>query len=105
MALGVVEMLWLKALLVELKVDQGDQMKLWCNKSTISIANNLVQHNKTKHVEIDRFSLRKLNSELFDLGHVATREQVTNYLTKRLSSSDLFKLCDKMDLVNIFYPS
>jgi hypothetical protein len=43
MTLGVAEMLWLKAPLVELKMDQGAKMKLWCdNKSAISIANNLV---------------------------------------------------------------
>ena len=43
MALGVAEMLWLKALFVELQVDQRAQMKLLCdNKSAISIANNPV---------------------------------------------------------------
>jgi hypothetical protein len=36
-------MLWLEAPLVELKMDQGTKMKLWCdNRSAISIANNLV---------------------------------------------------------------
>jgi hypothetical protein len=74
MALGVAEMLWLRALLVELKVDQGAQMKLWCdNKSAISIANNPVQHDRTKHVEIDRFFIKeKLNDGLLELSHVAT---------------------------------
>jgi Reverse transcriptase (RNA-dependent DNA polymerase) len=60
MTLGVAEMLWLKAPLVELKMDQGAKMKLWCdNKSAISIANNLVQYDRTKHVKIDRFSSKK----------------------------------------------
>ena len=36
-------------------------MKLFCdNKATISIANNLIQHDKTKHVEIDTLSKRNL---------------------------------------------
>ncbi|XP_020571904.1 uncharacterized protein LOC110018808 [Phalaenopsis equestris] len=44
MTLGVVEMMWLIALLVELKVDQRTQMRLWCdNKLAIDIANN--RHN------------------------------------------------------------
>lgn len=31
-------------------------LKIWCdNKSAISIANNPVQHDRTKHVDIDRF--------------------------------------------------
>jgi hypothetical protein len=53
MALGVVEMLWLNGLLINLKLDQRAQMKLWCdNKLTIIIVNNSVQHNITKHVKI-----------------------------------------------------
>ncbi|XP_020268393.1 uncharacterized protein LOC109843843 [Asparagus officinalis] len=43
MALGVTKLLWLKSMLVELKLDQGAKMKLWCdNKSAINIANNPV---------------------------------------------------------------
>jgi hypothetical protein len=54
MTLGVVEMLWLKGLLTYLKLDKGTQMKLWCdNQSSINIANNPVQHDRTKHMEID----------------------------------------------------
>jgi hypothetical protein len=106
-ALSVVEMIWLRSILVELKMNQGAQMKLWCdNKSAINIANNLVQHDRTKYVEIDRFFIKeKLNSELLELGHVATREQVTDCLTKGLNSLDLIRLRDKMDLVDIFYSS
>jgi hypothetical protein len=107
MALGVAEMLWLRALLVELKIDQRAQMKLWCdNKSAISIANNPVQHDRTKHIEIDRFFIKeKLNSELLELGHVSTRDQATYYLTKGMNSLDLARGCDKMGLVDIFRPS
>ena len=54
-AIGVAEMLWLRTLLVELKVNQKNQMMLWCdNKSAINIANNPVQHDRTKHIEIDK---------------------------------------------------
>jgi hypothetical protein len=48
-------MLWLKNLLSELKLGEV-YLKLWCdNKAAINIANNLVQHDRTKLVEIDRF--------------------------------------------------
>jgi hypothetical protein len=87
MALGVAEMLWLKGLLTDLKLDQETQMKLWYdNQSVISIANNPVQHDRTKHVEIDRFFIKeKRDSELLELCHVATEEQVADYLIKGLS--------------------
>jgi hypothetical protein len=80
MALGVSELLWLKALLVELKMDQGIHMKLWCdNKSAISIANNPVQHDRTKHIEIDRFFIKeKLNSGILKRCHVPTEDQVAD---------------------------
>jgi hypothetical protein len=92
---------------VELKVDQRVQMKLWCdNKSAISIANNHVQHDRTKHTEIDRFFIKeKLNSGLLELGHVSTRDQATDCLTNGLNSLDLARECDKMGLVDIFRPS
>jgi hypothetical protein len=107
MALGVAEMLWLKALLVELKMDQRAQMKLWCdNKSAISIANNHVQHDRIKHIEIGRFFIKeKLNSGLLELDHVSTRDQAADCLTKGLNSLDLVRGCDKMGLVDIFRPS
>jgi hypothetical protein len=107
MTLGVTEMLWLRALLVELKIDQRAQMKLWCdNKSAISIANNSVQHDITKHIEIDKFFIKeKLNNGFLELGHVSTRDQAADCLTKGLNSLDLARGCDKMGLVNIFCPS
>jgi hypothetical protein len=97
MALSVAELLWLRALLVELKMDQGGKMKLWCDsKSAISIANNPVQHDRTKNVEIDRFFIKeKLDNRLLELRYVATSEQVADCLTKGLSSLDLSRFCDK----------
>jgi hypothetical protein len=99
-------MLWLKRLLEDLKVNHGEKMKLRCDsKLAINIANNHMQHDKTKHVEIDRFFIKeKLKSELLELNHVATKNQVADCLIKRLSSIDLIRLCDKMGLMDIFCP-
>jgi hypothetical protein len=38
MALGVAEILWLRALLVELKIDQRAQMKLWCDNKFVIVS-------------------------------------------------------------------
>ncbi|KAJ9550922.1 hypothetical protein OSB04_014967 [Centaurea solstitialis] len=88
MALGVCEMLWLKALLVELKMDQGSHMRLLCdNELAINIANNPVHHDKTKHIEIDKFFIKeKLDSGLLKISHVPTEGQVADCLTKGLST-------------------
>ena len=47
-------MLWLRRILEELRMPIHMPMKLYCdNKVAISIAQNPVQHDRTKHVEID----------------------------------------------------
>jgi hypothetical protein len=53
---------------------QRQKMKLWCdNKFAISIVNNSMQHDKTKHMEIDKFFIKEqLESGLLELSHVAT---------------------------------
>jgi hypothetical protein len=57
-------------------------------------------------METDRFFIKeKLNSGLLELGHVAIGEQVVDCLTKGLCSLDISRLCDKMDLIDIFRPS
>jgi hypothetical protein len=46
-----------------------------------------------------------LNSGLLELGHVSTKDQTADCLTKGLNSLDLARGCDKMGLVDIFCPS
>jgi hypothetical protein len=59
MAQGVCKTLWLKILLIELGFDSKDSMRLYCdNNVAISTAHNLVQHDRTKHVEIDRHFIK-----------------------------------------------
>src|SRR5207237_3011378 len=49
---GLSEMLWVKNLLSELKLLRKGPLRVWCdNQSAISIANNPVQHDRTKHIE------------------------------------------------------
>ena len=55
MALGICELTWLKRLAEELKIEYEKPMRLYCdNKSTICIAHNPVQHDRTKHIKIDK---------------------------------------------------
>jgi hypothetical protein len=62
MALGVSEGAWLQRVLLELGLSEKDPIMLYCdNKAAISIANNPVQHDRTKHVEIDRHFIKREN--------------------------------------------
>ncbi|CAL9029011.1 unnamed protein product, partial [Prunus brigantina] len=69
---GVCEMLWIRKLLKELGFVAKDAMKLYCdNQAAIDIANNPVQHDRTKHAEIDRhFINEKLESNVISVPHV-----------------------------------
>ena len=80
---------------------------LWCDKkSAINIAKNPVQHDRTKHIKIDRLYIKKkLDSGILKLSHVSTEDQVVDCLTKGLAPIILSRLCDKMGLMDIFCPS
>ncbi|RDX76749.1 Copia protein, partial [Mucuna pruriens] len=61
-------MLWLKKVLEELKMLIHMSIKLYCEyKATISIAQNLVQHDRTEHQIVDIFTkgLHKPSFEMF----------------------------------------
>lgn len=54
MAHGICESLWLKMLLAKVGFPILGPMNLYCdNKAAISIAHDPIQHDRTKHVEVD----------------------------------------------------
>jgi hypothetical protein len=85
---GLSEMLWVRNLLSELKVLKLGHLNVWCdNKSAICIANNPVQHDMTKHVEIDRFFIKeKLDAGIIKINYIPTGQHVADYLTKGLAA-------------------
>ena len=59
-AQGFCELLWLKIVLDDLRVKWEGPMKLYCdNKSVIIIVHNPIQHDKTKHFEINRLFIKE----------------------------------------------
>ena len=62
MTQGVCELLWIRRLLTELGFKPEKPIELHCdNKSAIDIAHNPVQHDRTKHVEVDRHFINEKN--------------------------------------------
>jgi hypothetical protein len=90
MALGVSEGLWLQRLLFELGLSEKSPIMLYCGiKAAINIANNPVQHDRTKHVKIDHhFIKEKLNSGEICLPFVRTTEQLVDIFTKGLYTAE-----------------
>ena len=64
-AQGLCELLWLKIILDDLRIKWDDPMKLYCDyKSAINIAHNPIQHDRTKHIEVDRHFIKEKLEEL-----------------------------------------
>ena len=69
MSLGVCEALWLRLLLRDLGCSPRQPIHIYCdNKAACDIAHNPVQHDRTKHVEVDRFFIKeKLDEKIVKL--------------------------------------
>lgn len=74
----------LKILLQDFKMVSDDLMEPYCdNKAAINIAHNPVQHERTKHNEIDRhFIKEKLNNGLIFMPFVKSENQLVDIFTK-----------------------
>ena len=107
MAFGVCELLWLKNLLRDLGVNSKDTMNLYCdNTSAIEIAHNPVQHDRTKHVEVDRhFIKEKLEAGIIVFPFVKSENQLADILTKAVASQAFGDSLDKLGMCDIHAPT
>jgi hypothetical protein len=80
---------------------------LYCdNKAAINIANNPVQHDKIKHVEIDRHFIKdKLDEGIVCMSFVGTNEQIVDVFIKGLNITYFSNIIDKMSMINIYASS
>ena len=103
MALGM----WLKGLLRELQVNLMNPMRLYCdNKAAISIAHNPVQHDRTKHVKIDRhFIKEKIASRLIFTSFVASKLQLVVIFAKGVQNPTFNSMVSKLGMEDIFEPA
>jgi hypothetical protein len=86
---GVAEATWLRQLLLELQSPPSRYTLVYCdNISAVYLSNNPVQHQRTKHVEIDlHFVREKVAISQVCVLHVPTTSQFTDVFTKGLPSS------------------
>ncbi|KAH9718181.1 retrovirus-related pol polyprotein from transposon RE1 [Citrus sinensis] len=99
MALGVCEGLWISFILNDLGYPSQQPIQLYCdNKTARDIAHNPVQHDRTKHVEVDRFFIKeKLDEKILELPKIRSEDQLANILTKAISSRAFTKFLDKLE--------
>jgi Reverse transcriptase (RNA-dependent DNA polymerase)/Integrase core domain len=104
MVKGVFELLWIKKLLTELGFKPENEMQLFCdNKAAIDISHNPVQHDRTKHIEVDRhFIKEKLDSNIISLPFVRSQEQIADILTKAVGSKEFDDALKKIGMEDIY---
>ena len=72
MALSICEALWLRLLLSDLGYLPRQPIRLYYDNKT---AHNLVQHDHTKHVEVDKFFIKeKLDEKTVELPKIRSED-------------------------------
>ena len=107
MALRICEALWLRLLLMDLGYLPRQPIRLYCdNKAAYDIAHNPVQHDRTKHVEVDRFFIKgKLDEKIVELPKIRSEDQLADILTKSISSRVFSKFLGKLGMCDIYAPT
>lgn len=105
LAHGVCEGIWLKRLLSDLRIQINGPIKMMCdNQSSLSMSKDPVQHDRTKHIEIDRhFLSEKIEDHTISMNYVSSREQAADILTKSLPRQPFIENRSKLDLINIYH--
>lgn len=82
-------------------------IKLYCdNKVAISISQNPVQHDRTKHVEINRHFIKEMvDGGLICMPFVPTSQQLADILTKGLFRPNFEFFVSKLGMLDIYAPT
>ncbi|GAV90406.1 hypothetical protein CFOL_v3_33815 [Cephalotus follicularis] len=104
---GICELLWLQGLLADLNFPIQSPTKLFCDsKSAISITHNPVQHDRTKHVEIDRhFIKEKLEQGVIIMHFISSEAQLADVFTKSLGGKLFGPILNKLGMIDIYAPT
>ncbi|TYK06689.1 putative mitochondrial protein [Cucumis melo var. makuwa] len=106
-SLEICEEIWLQKVLSDLHQECETPLKLFCDsKAAISIANNPVQHDRTKHVKIDRhFIKERLDNGSICISYIPSSQQVADVLTKGLLRPNFDFRVSKLGLPYIYVPT
>jgi hypothetical protein len=97
------EVVWLQKLLLDLGQSMDIPIVIYCdNISSILLANNLIYHVRTKHIEVHyHFIRKKILTKEIDLIHVNTKYQVVDIFTKALGIDKLRKFFKILSVLKV----
>ncbi|KAH7424153.1 hypothetical protein KP509_12G092900 [Ceratopteris richardii] len=100
---ATLELVWLQKIFSYLDVRVHKPIQIFSDsESAIAIANNLVHHARTKHIEIHYHYIREqLAKKHIELVYVPSSENVADIFTKALTRDNHEKMCRLLKLVPI----
>ena len=104
MAHGVCKLLWKRNILRDLGIEHATPMNLYCdNKAAIQIAQNPVQHDRTKHVEVNRHFIKEnLDEKIIQFPFIQSESQLADMLTKAVSGKVFHGIIEKLGMIDIY---
>jgi hypothetical protein len=95
------QLLWIKQTLKDYGVSLGTVLLLCDNESAIKIANNPVQHSRTKHIDIRHHFLRDhVARGDIALSHVSTNHQLADIFMKPLDEARFIELRNELGILD-----
>lgn len=103
----ICKVMWVKRILEGLKFSHPTPIKVYYdNKVVISVAHNPVLHDRTEHIEMDKYFIKEeLDVRIICMTYLLTMEQIVDVLTNGLHKKQLDKLIDKLDMEDIYKPA
>lgn len=97
------ESVWLKRVLSEPEQTLKPIQVYYGNMSAIHIAENPVQHDKSKHIEMDMHFIReKIEDKSINQEYIPTKAQLADLLNKPVSIKVFQTLLPKLGCINIY---
>eukprot|EP00253_Pinus_taeda_P008471 PITA_08471 len=98
-----IQALWLQHFLTELGVQFRQPIVIWCdNQSTLKFSRDLVQRQRTKHIEIHMHYIRDLvHDRVIDLQFCPSAEHTADIFTKTFTEQKFRSLRDRLGVKDI----
>jgi hypothetical protein len=97
-----VQLLWMRQTLRDFGYNLSKVPLLCDNESAIRLADNLVEHSRTKHIDIRHHLLRDHQQKGdIDIYHISTENQLADIFTKPLDEKRFCRLRSELNVLGL----